>query len=399
MYNLLIIKRKIEDILLLPFIVIGWLVSKLSKRSNYSIYFFFPFYHIGGAEKIHFQIARAFKGQKCIVYFTRKSIGNSLKEEFKSAGFTMKDISRYTDNKLLYPLNFIYRGIISGKINNQVVAPFIFNGQSNFGYKISPWISKHIIQLDLIHALNTFSKIRIPYLEFYKKSITVSKEIIEKHKKLYDRYKVPRQISNNIIYINYGIDLPVKREKFLNETELNVLYVGRGSEEKRIHLIAEMAETVNRIDSSIRFNFIGDVDEFLPKQLKRYCNLYGSITSEEKIDELYRKNDVLIISSITESGPLVALEAMARGLTIISTPVGIINEHIRHGKNGFIFSTTTDEPIIVKEGIDFILFLRNNVELRKTIAKTNLDYAYANFGIEKFQKAYRNFFKELKTSN
>jgi L-malate glycosyltransferase len=398
MYTMLVAKRKIESFILSPFVYIGWLLGKLAPQEDFAIYFFFPFYHIGGAEKVHFLIAQAFTGKNCIIYFTRKSKGQSLKHEFAKAGFELRDISKFTDNKLLYPLNFIFRGIISCKINGQRNKPLVFNGQSNFGYKISPWISKSIPQVDLIHALNSFSKIRIPFLQFYKKSVTVSEEIIQKHRNLYEKHKVPNAILKNIIYINYGIELPVRKEKIFVPDRLKVLYVGRGSEEKRVHLIAQIAEEMHKIDRSVQFSFMGDVDKYIPNDLKEYCNQLGSMSDNDKIDAIYRNNDVLIVTSSTESGPLVAMEAMARGLSIVSTPVGIINEHIQNGRNGFVFSTVENESTIIKEGIDFLMKLKANIELRKIIAQLNMDYAYANFDIKNFQGNYRNLLKTLNPS-
>ena len=46
--------------------------------------------------------------------------------------------SKFTDHKEFYFLNLIFRGIVSGYINKQKEKPIVFNGQCNFGYKISP---------------------------------------------------------------------------------------------------------------------------------------------------------------------------------------------------------------------------------------------------------------------
>lgn len=401
MYKWLIVKRKIESCLIFPFVALGTMLSSLFKNEQFSIYFFFPFYHIGGAEKVHYQIVQAFSGKKCIVYFTRKSKGSSLISEFVKAGFEIRDISRYTDNKILYPLNFIYRGIISSIINRQGASTLVFNGQSNFGYKISPWISKKIPQVDLIHALNTFSEIRIPFLQFYTKSVTVSDEIIQKHKILYQRKKVPQNIIGNMAFINYGIELPMYKaykKKKTDPKKFNILYVGRGSEEKRIYLIAQIAKEIYKIDQTIDFSFAGDVNNYLPKELKKYCNQLGNVTDNSKLDSIYREHDVLIITSSTESGPLVAMEAMARGLIIISTPVGIIKEHVHNKVNGFVFSTTTDEKKIIEEALFDILFLKRSAELCKQIAQTNIEYAYTHFDIQNFRNAYLSLFKSLNPS-
>lgn len=378
-----------------PFILIGWVIAYFQKKGNYDIYFFFPFYHVGGAEKVHYQIAQTFQGKRGIIFFTRKSIAPGFLQEFRKTGFVLRDISKFTDNKLLYPLNFVFRGLVSYQINHQQEPLLVFNGQSNFGYKISPWISKTVPQTDLIHALCSFSTIRIPFLEFYKKSVTVSREIIEKHRLLYQNYNLPPVLINNIEAINYGIELPERIADERNNQSVNILYVGRGSEEKRIYLVAAIAKAFSAIDANVTFNFLGDVDDFIPTDLKKYCILRGTVTDTKEVDTIYRQNDVLLITSSTESGPLVAMEAMARGLCILSTPVGIINEHIKNGKNGFTFTSVSDENLIVTEAIHYINELNNKGNLRTVISENNMDYAYRNFGIEKFREAYRLFFKIL----
>jgi hypothetical protein len=53
----MIIKRIIEDLFIFPFVLWGRLSSdSFLPRKSYDIYFFFPFFHTGGAEKVHTQI-------------------------------------------------------------------------------------------------------------------------------------------------------------------------------------------------------------------------------------------------------------------------------------------------------------------------------------------------------
>ncbi|HYO21242.1 MAG TPA: glycosyltransferase family 4 protein, partial [Flavisolibacter sp.] len=366
MYKLLIAKRRFESLIMSPFVMLGKLWAVLDRqKEDFDIYFFFPFYHIGGAEKVHYQITQAFVGKKCIIYFTRKSKGENFLEEFKKAGFVIKDISRFTDNKFIYPFNFIFRGILSYKINHNKSRALVFNGQSNFGYKVSPWISARIPQVDLIHALSSFSKIRIPFLEFYRISVTVSQEIIDKHEHLYQKKGVPQKIRNNIHYINYGIELPERTGKTNFGRDVKLLYVGRGSEEKRIYLVARMAEAMHNLGNDLQFSFLGDVDKYVPQDLRKYCRFYGTITDQNSVDSIYREHNILLVTSYTESGPLVVMEAMARGLCIISTPVGIVNEHILPDRNGFVFSSIENETLIVEEAIGYINKFAADITLQK----------------------------------
>jgi L-malate glycosyltransferase len=128
MYSLFLLKRWIEDVLMYPLILIGRLIA-LAKPFNkeFDVFFFFPFYSIGGAEKVHAQIAQAVGNDRCIIFFTRRSKNNLFYEEFRKSGCLLVDISKHTDNKWLYFFNIIYRGIISGHINRQERKPIVFN--------------------------------------------------------------------------------------------------------------------------------------------------------------------------------------------------------------------------------------------------------------------------------
>ena len=120
MYNLLQIKRSVENIFIFPFILLGRLIAVISPlKKKYQVFYFFPFYHTGGAELFNMRLTHAVGGEDCIIFFTKKSKDNRFYKEFKESGCTIKDISKFTDNKWFYFLNLIFRGIISGYINSQ----------------------------------------------------------------------------------------------------------------------------------------------------------------------------------------------------------------------------------------------------------------------------------------
>src|SRR5688572_12389615 len=169
LYKLILLKRVIESIIMFPLIILGriWALLKPMKEGGFDIVFFFPFYQVGGAEKVHSDIIQQFPDKKIMIWFTRKSVNQAFLHAFSGPNVTIKDISKYTDNKWLYFLNIFYRGMISSYINGQPVAPVVFNGQCNFGYKISPHIKKTIRQIELIHSFCSFSYIRIPFIRFY----------------------------------------------------------------------------------------------------------------------------------------------------------------------------------------------------------------------------------------
>ena len=93
---------------------------------------------------------------------------------------------------------------------------------------------------------------------------------------------------------------------------------------------------------------------------------------------------------------MVVIEAMAFGCAVLATAVGDIPYHVKDGINGFLFSDMADEEKIVEEGAARILKLKNDRQLLKTISTNNTSYAKHNFGIEKFNRTYRQLFESVK---
>jgi glycosyltransferase involved in cell wall biosynthesis len=396
LYKLIIIKRWLEDIVLFPFIIAGRLYARLRPlKSNYRIFFFFPFYHIGGAEKVHAQVAAGTGGSDCIIFFTRRSHNDLFRKDFERSGCTIRDISAYTDNKWLYFLNLIWRGILSGYINRQAQRPLLFNGQCNFGYKISPWINKEIAQVELIHSLNTFSYIRVPFLPFITKTVMISRKRIEDHKQLYDRVNIPHHYLDRIQYIPNAVALPKELPHKSNDPFI-VLFVGRGGVEKRVHLVAAMAERLHQSNSAVQFHFLGDVSERLDATRFPYIVFHGNQGDPAVIAAVYQQAAVVILVSSTEGFPMVVIEGMGYGAAILATAVGDIPLHVQQGVNGFLFSTVDNEQQIIDEGVDHIRQLKGDAVLLKRMQDANRQYAVHHFGIDTFNHSYRQLFDSLK---
>ncbi len=396
-YKQYILKRKIEDVFIFPFILIGRVIALINPiKKEYETFFFFPFYHTGGAEKVHALVTQATGNQNCIIYFTKKSQDKNFYNDFVKSGCTIRDISKYTDNKFLYFINLIFRGIITGYINKQKHPALVFNGQCNFAYKISPWIKKQVPQVELIHSFNTFSWIRIPFLPFISQTVMISKVRIEDHVRQYKKTGIPESFISKIQYIVNGIPLPVSVKQKDFTGNIKVLYVGRGTEEKRVYLVARIA-VYSFNDIPADFLFLGNVEEAIPLNLKTYCKLLGHKTDPVEIDEIYHQAHVIIITSYTEGFPLSIEEGMARGCAVIATPVGDIPIHVKNNKNGFLFSSVSDEALIVDEGVDFLALLYKNKKLLKKISENNRKYAYQHFSIEAFNKSYQQLFNQLRS--
>jgi glycosyltransferase involved in cell wall biosynthesis len=397
-YHLYIIKRQLEDICIYPFVAFGRQISKAKiSHCSYDIIFIFPFYHTGGAEKVHLEIARTFNEKKCLVLFTRKSIDNCFKDQFNKIGHTIIDISKFTDNKFTYWNNLIWRGVISSLINNQKGKTIVFNGQSNFGYKLSRWINPACPQVELIHSFNSFSWIRIPFISHYIKTVMISQKAIEQHIAQYETIQVPSDFKERIIYINNGVEVDLSFiSNKLFKSELNVLYVGRATTEKRPALFGKIARHINSNELPIHFQMAGDIEPFMDDTLKKGILFHGAIHDAHKMQELYDKTDILMLTSSEEGFPLVIMEAMARGCVIISTPVGDIPHHVKNDVNGYLFSSSMDEQTILEESLIILKSFHTSRDLLKQISQNNVDYAKKVFDLGNFAETYKKLIESIK---
>lgn len=356
-------------------------------KAEYRMFFFFPFYHTGGAEKVHALLAEQLGGKDVVVYFTRKSVDNTFLSAFQHSGCTIKNIAAFTDNKWLYFLNLIYRGIISGYINRQQLKPVVFNGQCNFAYKLSPWVNQEIKQIELIHSFNSFSWIRLPFLPFISHTVMISRVKIEAHLNQYTALQVPDSYRSKITHIVNAIHINavIKAKDFA--APLKVLYVGRGGKEKRVHLVAQIAAAIKKVKPEIGFLFAGDVEQIIPAQYHNVCDFKGMIQDETVLSDLYHQAHVVIITSETEGFPMVVEEGMANECAVVATPVGDLPVHVQPKVNGFL-SSVIDEEKVVQEMTDFILQLDADRSLLQQMGKANRQYALANFSLQSFTLNY-----------
>jgi len=224
----------------------------------------------------------------------------------------------------------------------------------------------------------------------------ISKKRVEDHKELYTRYKIPAALIGKILHIPNAIKLPGKT--FVKDDKtFTVLYVGRGTEEKRVKLVTETAKQLYERKENVEFGIMGDVLGSINKLAYPFIKFYDNISDENIIGDIYSKAHILILTSSMEGFPMVIMEAMAHGCVILSTAVGDIPYHVKNNENGFLFSNTEDGSSIIKEAIEKISWLKNNRHEMDRMSENNISYANHNFGIERFNKNYQDLFSSVKS--
>lgn len=190
-------------------------------------------------------------------------------------------------------------------------------------------------------------------------------------------------------YIDLDIFKPLNLEK-----KYDLVTACRLVKNKGLDLLLEAIKLIS-YDLKLKLLIIGEGPEFKNlkakvKSLKLENNVEfaGWLRGEEEIAQLYNQSKIFILTSYNEGGPRAALEAIACGLPIITTRVGIIEEIIKDGKNG-IFIDWSQEDIAEK-----IKFLLENNSLQEKFAKTNLA-AVKQFEKKSAVKNYAQFLLSL----
>lgn len=147
-------------------------------------------------------------------------------------------------------------------------------------------------------------------------------------------------INSNVAYIDQAC---MNEATLLNSVTLKnkinkFIYVGEITAMKGVQFLAKSFHEIAGKNDVL--DFIGDGD--LLQGLKREYNkdkrmrFLGQVSHLEVATNL-KKSNCLIISSISETGPYVGLEAMAAGRLILSTKVGSMPERLKNSGNDFWF--------------------------------------------------------------
>jgi glycosyltransferase involved in cell wall biosynthesis len=91
--------------------------------------------------------------------------------------------------------------------------------------------------------------------------------------------------------------------------------------------------------------------------------------SRQQLDSLYRRADVVVLTSRSEGIPLVLMEAMARGKIVLAPAITGIPELVLPGKTGFLYLPGTMNDFVAR-----ILFLEDQIRGEDGNAISRMDW-------------------------
>ncbi|MBN1427561.1 MAG: glycosyltransferase [Anaerolineae bacterium] len=363
----------------------------LERKYRSSLYFFFPHWSMGGAEKVHAAIVSCLDDQKPYVFFERQPLNNLCKPLFP-------------DEAVLVDLGWVFipsRYLLAclcvrvlAEIINMQPGSVVFGSNSHLFYRLIPHLKSSINTIDLIHAFGTkdfpaSENTSFPHIRRLNHRVAINIQTFNDIHEQYILNGADLALLDRIMIIENKVDIPNDYTEKPLSGSLEIVYVGRGSPEKRIHLIEEVAHRCHMIGLPVHFTFVGDVDAWLKKQKHPNCTFSGLIGEADTLHSFYREAHLLIMASNKEGFPLAVMEAMSYGVTPLCTAVGGIPTHIKHDINGLLVAST-NEGEIVTSFVEIIQQLVSDPARVERLSQSVYSYAQQHFAGERFCVSYRN---------
>ena len=274
----------------------------------------------------------------------------------------------------------------------------------DFYGKVAAYMSRVPLRFSTIHSTAGYLYRNEKILgHLTTKYIAISKQV---KKYMVNNLHIPNR---KIRLIFNGIDIEkFKKLSILRKDKLTELgicsdkkiitNIGRVTEKKGQFYLIQAAKIIVKEFPNTHFLIVGNDkdDEKLAQKLKQIVkaenlNNYISFTGvRQDISEILSISDVFTLSSIYEGFALVVLEAMAVGLPVVATAVGIIPEIIINKENGLIVPPKDINALA--NGIEFIL---EDEDRAKKMGLRGVKVA-KKFTIEKtvseYEKLYLSYF-------
>ena len=354
------------------------------KKNKSGLFFFFDRYSIGGAQRIHLDILESVKDFPKQVYFTRKSVNQSLKDAFFNFPNTVcKDIHFWCDTIVFRSFTVHYYAFYLNRHKHARV----LSANSTFFYDVLPFLNKKVMTIELLHNF-TFGKNGMEFFGLANHQYLTYRFVYDTYTlknihEQYNSYKVSPSYSNRVVFFEPGVNVPETIAKDYSYP-LKILYAGRGGPQKRIHLLNKIVEHCLQQNWPIHFHFAGTAIDELSSFVKENSALHGNISSADKMNELYQQCHAILMTSAYEGFPMLIKESMAYGCLPIVTSLEGNKMHLKDQLNALLIHSVEDEEKLVSEGIEKIRMLIGNQELLKTLSLEAHNYALKHFDKRRF---------------
>lgn len=336
--------------------------------------------YLTGAENVAADICMMYKGEHNMAYC---SPDGPLRQDLEDRNVQFIPLKKMTISELRRAIN--------------AFKPDIIHAHDIRATVFAACVSSGIPVISHLHAnMEDMRKIGLKSFLYLLASIKVKKVIVVSESCLLD-YIFKKQIEKkticirNIIYTP-RIELLIAKDQ--NEYDFDFVYIGRLCNQKNPERVAKVASAVLKQCPSATFGIIGE--GMLKSNMEAVFQKEGIIEKVVFTGKLaypykaLKQAKCMLMCSRYEGTPIAALEAMALGVPIVSTPVDGMSLIVDNGVTGFL----SDEDTIL---VSRVYELLSNSQLKNDMsenAKSRLKqiFDYDAFK-DKLEEVYMHVFK------
>jgi len=386
-YYLKYLQRFLKSI----YYLLSFLIFEIKKIKNSEIVFIIPYYQTGGAERIHLNILKAVSHKEICVLFTHNSSTNNFYNDFDAIADII-ELNKILTKKISF-INEYLKKVIAKSINKNKKLISVFGSNTNFYYKLLPYIKLRVKKIDLIHAISGENK---PLVDLYMLNsshldlrIVINKKAKSDLLNLYKLNDIGLSYHKKIVVVQNAVEMSNVAFNKIHRNKIKIGFIGRWSPEKRPEIFLKIAKEIKKIKPEVEFVMAGiGMKSNIGKINEANVKFLGEITDNKTLQKLYNSLTFILTTSYREGFPVVIMEAMSHGVIPISTDVGGINEHIKNGINGILISNGDENKIII-DFVNAIKDLLNDKEKKLSISKYAYQYSHLNFQLKEFNKKYQ----------
>lgn len=383
------------------------------KNNKINILMIIPWMVTGGADRFNLDLIKRMDRKKfSFTIISTMPSKNEWRRQFEKYA-TIYDLTTFLEMK--HWIGFINYIIKKNNIN------LIFNSNSEFGYRILPYLKAKYPQIpitDFVHMEEWymrnggFSRDSSNMQNVIDKTFTCN----ENSRSIFINHFNRNQSEIKTIYI--GVDEkkfdPQKfnREKIierindkrLSKNKIIISYICRIAEQKRPYLLLEVVKKL----AEIRENFVvviageGPLLEEMKRKIKKekLDDFFVFVGNRKNTEEIYAISDLTLNTSIKEGLALTSYESLAMGVPIVSSDVGGQKELINN-EVGVIVPCIQQEREILnynyteEEVLNYIVALQeviNNLKYYKSNCRKRI---LNNFTIDNMIKNMEKEFVDI----
>lgn len=184
----------------------------------------------------------------------------------------------------------------------------------------------------------------------------------------------------NILDIN---SLYQKMKMDQNEYSYDIVYVGRLTYPKNPQRLMNVLKVAIEKSSTLNVAIVGTGD--LEQETRTLCMEYGLENNVTFLGfqsnplKILHDSKVMVMTSRWEGTPMCALEAMALGVPIVSTPVDGLLDLITNDENGYLFDD--DEQLA-----NALINISTDLSLQQRLSQSQIDMSVVYNSVENYRK-------------